>query len=329
VPKELLITVLLATYNSAEFIAQSIRSVLIQTYHNFELLIVDDGSTDNTEIIVNSFKDERINYVKKEHTGLADSLNFGLKIAKYDWIARMDADDICHSERLKTLLTADFSNANNIIFSKGAFFSKSTLRIIQECPNNQREIIKSLALHSLIMHPSVIYNRHFILESGGYNENLQIYEDYDLWLRISKKCNFILIPEVLYYLRLREGSLTSNKYFTRQTIYNIQKPYYLNLKESFGIADKEEIIKLNGWREYFFGNKKEARIHWRKLKFIDMGIRVLVASAFTFLPQKIFAYFINKGLRPKFSFIFKRYFNKGIKKTINDFNNQIRLLSSV
>ncbi|MBK7981678.1 MAG: glycosyltransferase family 2 protein [Ignavibacteriae bacterium] len=95
-----MISVLLPVYNGEKYLSQSIKSILNQTFRDFEFIIVDDGSIDNTEKIVSSFHDTRIKYIKKDHTGLADTLNYGLKLANYDWVARMDADDISLPNRL-------------------------------------------------------------------------------------------------------------------------------------------------------------------------------------------------------------------------------------
>jgi glycosyltransferase involved in cell wall biosynthesis len=89
-----MISVLLPTYNSASIISHSIRSILNQTFREYELLILDDGSTDDTESIVSQFIDDRIRYIKLPHRGLSETLNRGLGQAKYELIARMDAGDI-------------------------------------------------------------------------------------------------------------------------------------------------------------------------------------------------------------------------------------------
>ncbi len=116
----MMVSVLLPTYNAAEFLNYSIKSILNQTYKDYELLIIDDGSTDNTTEVVSNFADDRINYVKKSHSGLASSLNYGLKIAKYDWVARMDADDIAHPERLENQVCY-IDDSINLIISSWAF----------------------------------------------------------------------------------------------------------------------------------------------------------------------------------------------------------------
>ena len=104
------ITVLMSVYNAEQFVKSSIKSVLNQTFSEFEFLIIDDGSTDRTEEIIGSFNDSRIIYKKKSHSGLPESLNYGLSIATYDWVARMDADDLAHPLRLEKQIS--FMNAN-------------------------------------------------------------------------------------------------------------------------------------------------------------------------------------------------------------------------
>src|SRR5438309_494210 len=95
------ITVLMPAYNAGKYIRASIESVLNQTYQNFELLIINDGSTDDTISIVLSINDPRIVLVNKEHEGIATTLNTGLRLADTYYIARFDADDICMPQRLE------------------------------------------------------------------------------------------------------------------------------------------------------------------------------------------------------------------------------------
>ncbi len=118
------LTVLMPTYNCAGYIKDSIRCILNQTFTNFELLIIDDGSEDNTEEVISEIKDSRIHYIKKMHTGLSSSLNFGLKIASNNWIARMDADDLCHPERFKKQISCIDQRKKTISFLHGVHISR-------------------------------------------------------------------------------------------------------------------------------------------------------------------------------------------------------------
>ena len=98
---EIKITVLMPAYNAAEYIAEAIESVLLQTFSDFELLIINDGSTDDTANIIRSFSDKRIVLIQQENQGVAAALNNGLLHARAEYIARFDADDICFPERLQ------------------------------------------------------------------------------------------------------------------------------------------------------------------------------------------------------------------------------------
>lgn len=100
------LSVVLSTYNDEKYIAEAIQSILDQTYPYFEFIIVNDGSTDSTLNIIKSFKDDRIVLIDKPNTGLIDSLNTGVRAAKYDWIARMDGDDIAEPYRFEEQVKA-------------------------------------------------------------------------------------------------------------------------------------------------------------------------------------------------------------------------------
>ena len=103
----------MTTYNCAPYINQAIKSILNQSYEDFEFLIIDDGSTDDTEKIINQFKDPRIRFIKREHFGRSAALNYGLKNASFDIIALMDADDISHPKRLEIQLNNYVCSSNS------------------------------------------------------------------------------------------------------------------------------------------------------------------------------------------------------------------------
>ena len=115
------ITVLMSCFNAARWLEESINSVLKQSYTDFEFIIVDDGSTDNTLDIIYRFAatDSRIVVITKSNSGLSDSLNVGLKIAKGEWIARLDADDVCEPTRLEKQAELAFANSNLVFIGTG------------------------------------------------------------------------------------------------------------------------------------------------------------------------------------------------------------------
>ncbi len=313
------ITVLITTYNCGEYIYQAINSILNQTYRHFELLIVDDGSTDNTEQILKKVSDERVRYLKLSHVGRSKALNNGLKEATYDWVALMDADDICHPLRLEEQVKYLTFEQNNIVITWSAYFKNNKILYTIESPVDSNELKKKLSLHSYICNSSVLFNRNFILQNGGYNENLERFEDYEIWLKIKEKANFVIIPENYLFIRIREDSSSNyNKLESRKIIYNFQKTYYKDLNKSFLIVNKIEQIKTRGWREYFYGDKKQARIEWKKIIFKYPDFRILIAFLFAYLPNKQLNRIREYRIKLRIKYFLKRI--KGINRLQSKFN---------
>lgn len=298
------------TYNCAPFLQEAINSILRQTFCNFEFLIIDDGSTDDTQKIISSFSDNRINYIKKKHSGLADSLNYGLNRARYDVIARMDADDIAHPNRINKQLKILIQKSDEeIIASWYAVFKDEKIKYIVKTPENYEEIVKNLALYSTIPHSGCMYNRNIIFKYGGYSGNA--FEDYSLWLRIKGSIRFYNIPEVLSFVRYRRNSLSrASLTIKHKLIYKIQEPYYQDLGFNFSITNINEVNKIKGWREYFYGSTTLARKYWcRTGTKILFDYRLLLAFVVSFLPNKVFIKFKEVRFRFRINY-FIHYFSK-------------------
>ncbi len=301
-----MITVILPAFNDEKYIHNSIKSILNQTFKNFQFLIINDGSTDNTEKIILSFDDPRIIYKKKEHTGLSDTLNYGLSIAQTELIARMDSDDLSHPERLeKQYLFFRRIPGDKIISCWSAYFKKNNISFIINDKLESSTIKKNLLLHSYISHPGAFFSKSVVINNGGYKG--EVFEDYDLWLRIRNKVNFYIMPEVLIFQRIRKDSLSRENYFKKQKIhYAIQVPYYSNNINDFGIENIFETIKFCGWREYFYGCRRNAIKNWTKLGwkyFLDL--RILIATIIMFLPENYFLKFKELRLRYRLNYLIK------------------------
>ena len=151
-----LISIILPVYNCEKFIKESISSILLQTHKNFELLIINDGSTDSTEAIASSFKDKRIIIHNTDHSGLINALNFGINKAKGDFIARMDADDISHPNRLRLQLENIINNNSDICGC--SFFTineKSYLKRSYKSPCNLDDIKIKIIFNVPFCHGSI------------------------------------------------------------------------------------------------------------------------------------------------------------------------------
>ncbi len=299
------LTVLMTSYNCCEYIGDAIKSILNQTFRDFEFLIIDDGSTDNTEEIVNQFQDERIIYKRIEHVGRGKALNYGLQKCKNDWIAIMDADDIAHPKRLEKEVSVYDDELNTIVFTDSAFFTNN--KILFLIKNAESDSKYQFALHGHFNNSSFFFNKKYILENGGYNESLESFEDYDLWLRIFNKSEIKFVNEILIYSRIRKNSLSSSyKHMTKTIIYNLQKRYYENLSKSFTINSGVEQLILKGWREFFYGTKSLSRKYWFEAGLREWNKKLAVFYLLSFLPERLLDFIKDKRLKLRLEYETKR-----------------------
>lgn len=207
---EKLISIILPAYNTKEeYLRESIQSILDQTYSNFEFIILNDGSTNNVEEIIFSYKDDRIKYVKNDiNLGLIKTLNKGLEIAKGEYIARMDADDISLPQRLEKQIK--FFEQNPDVSLLGAFYETFPNNEIVKHPEfpNYFDFIRCNAL----AHPTVMFRKNDFEKYGlKYDENYAHAEDYELWSRAIRYLKIANIQEVLLKYRIHEDSITGSK----------------------------------------------------------------------------------------------------------------------
>jgi glycosyltransferase involved in cell wall biosynthesis len=202
---EKLISVILPVYNCKEYIKDSVQSILRQTYKNFELIIVDDGSEDGTLDILNSFNDKRIRFYKNKYNrGLIYSLNKALNKSKGRFIARMDADDICEISRFqKQINYFDKNKEISIVGSAVTLIDNNNLVSRKYLyPLNDNLIRWSMFFSCSVCHPTVMIRSHVFKKINGYSFKAKFAEDYNLWFRlIKKKYKFSNLKESLLKLR--------------------------------------------------------------------------------------------------------------------------------
>ena len=296
---KLSITVLMTVYNDAAYLRQSVNCILHQTFSDFEFLIIDDGSTDNSAEIVRSFKDPRIVYKKIKHSGLAAALNYGMKIAAGDWIARSDADDLSVTSRLEIQTDHLLKHPEtDVLGSWSVYFSDPSQILFRiNPPTEDKKIKEFMELHNPINHSSVIFRKDKILLAGGYDEDFGVYEDFELWLRMKNKLSFNIIPESLVYTRYRKNSMTSLG--SREKIHSLLVKNLLTKSDSDKLfkpgkkdlnIDLSENIKMKlFWIEYFYGSKTRSRDLLKDTnKFSTKDIRKSLAFYNSYLPEKYF-----------------------------------------
>ena len=197
-------------YNAAAYITDAIESVLDQTFRDFELLIVDDGSTDRSADIVRSFNDERIILIQQSKQGIAAALNFGLLHARAEYIARFDADDICMPERLERQYRFMLAHPDYIVVGSAAnYIDDSGEYIFTHQPRAYTDAaIRQLPFRVCpFIHAGVMYKKNEVL-AIGYNFYAHSFEDHLLWMRLKEHGKMYNIPEQLIKVRLNAASLT-------------------------------------------------------------------------------------------------------------------------
>lgn len=208
-----MVTVLMPVYNGAPFLGEAISSVLAQTFNDFELLIIDDGSTDNSADIVRAHADERIRLIRNDRNlGLIASLNKGIDLAKGSFIARMDCDDRMHPERLAKQVKAMLAEPGIAVLATYVEFINTDGEVFGNWDTDRKAttedaIAAMLPRTNCIAHPSVMIRRG-ALGSMRYAADQDGAEDWDLWMRLrSRDLRIAKLPEVLLYYRVHAGSI--------------------------------------------------------------------------------------------------------------------------
>lgn len=182
------VSVILPVYNAAQFLPSALESVLQQTYRDFELLVIDDGSTDESGNVINGYsaKDRRIRALRHSNVGITETLNRGLLESRGRWIARMDADDISDPARLERQIEHVAKNLQTkVLGTRFTGIDSQGAPLRDYSPPCQPWLIEwEMCRRCAIGHPTVVMEREFILKVGGYNRQLRYAQDYDLWLRV-------------------------------------------------------------------------------------------------------------------------------------------------
>lgn len=210
---DLKVSVIIPCYNAAKYISETLRSVLNQTMQNFEIIIVDDGSTDESAVIVKSFKDPRIHYVYQINRGHAATRNTAIRKAKGKFIAFLDSDDVWHASKLEkqlqltTSYDAVYCGYRNISEDGGSSDQKKTKHIHTE---NLKDAILSGNVISGSL--SSVLIRKDVIENAGYlREDILIGEDWEYWFRILwGNYTFGFVDEELVSVRVRNGSVQNS-----------------------------------------------------------------------------------------------------------------------
>ena len=206
------LSVVMSVYNGQDHLEEAIDSILNQSFTDFEFIIINDGSTDKTRKILDEFaaQDFRIRVIHQENSGLAVSLNRGIRMARGNFIARQDADDVSLPERLEKQMT--FLQSNPQVVLCGTWFLENNQdkgQMIRKYPLDDQTLRKYINYVNFFCHPSVMFLKEAFIKSGGYDEQLPTGQDFEFWMRLCRFGEVRNIPQVLIKKRIGFGQAIS------------------------------------------------------------------------------------------------------------------------
>jgi len=247
------VSIIMPAYNAAKTISDSIQSVLNQTYTDWELIIINDGSSDSTSSIVGAYPDPRIILLEQQNSGVAEARNNGIRHARGNMIAFLDSDDLWIETKLeKFMLFIQQQNFCGLAYSKIRYFSDNPADSLPYNPWEPFHEINpyhNLLLIDYIPTLTVMVNKIIFDEVGLFDKNFFGTEDWDMWLRIVKKHPIALISEELSLYRNHESGISKKFDRQHQQQYNVMQKHLLN-DQNIAIVLKKKGLWL--WTSYLF-----------------------------------------------------------------------------
>jgi glycosyltransferase involved in cell wall biosynthesis len=295
------VSVVMSVYNGEKYLKEAIDSILNQTFKDFEFIIINDGSTDNSLKIIKSYKDPRIVLISRKNKGLVASLNEGIKKARGEYIARQDADDISVKNRLYRQLGLLEKENKNAVFSFFEMIDDSNkVKNIFTSPIRNIDVYRSLFIRNPLGHGSVMFDKSLFNELGGYISAVGPVEDYDLWCRFfENKAEFGVVPEILYKWRDNPEGISSSKNKLQYTSALKIREHLIEKNNvplrnplSFSVnmltdtrSIKDKAVRRRYSREQFLNQIELINLMTRNFKLLNLFLTFLCIVA---MPHEIF-----------------------------------------
>jgi glycosyltransferase involved in cell wall biosynthesis len=255
------VSILMPVYNAELYITQAIESIIAQTFTDWELILIDDGSTDRSEAILRKYKDSRIYYLRnKENIGLIRTLNRGIDYCAGEYIARMDADDISFCDRLEQQVRFLDKHPSHIMCGTNALvinnYNDVTGRIRNLASNNLLQI--NLLFSDPFVHPSMMIRRD-ILVTNRYDERYKHVEDYELWCRIAGLGLIANLKKELFLYRWHDSNVSV---LNADTQSRLKDKIIIDGLKKLDIQPNEEELYCHKitFRLYALGKKQDVSI---------------------------------------------------------------------
>ncbi|MBI9073494.1 MAG: glycosyltransferase [Melioribacteraceae bacterium] len=309
------ISVIMPVYNSELYLKEAIDSILNQTFQNFEFIIVDDGSEDNSKKIIKSYKDDRIRFFEREHLGIVNQLNFGIKKARGKYIARMDSDDLSLSNRLEKQFEylQKFPNVKLVGTDIKIINEDSKEIYIRNYPKTAAEIEYQMPIYSAFCHPAIMIEKKTIISFNGYDEKLESAEDHILFLQmLENSIEMRNLSMTLLKYRIHMKSVTSKFNNVQNDLSYSYGKKYLEKKLNNATTDKEKLSLLVrlGLLEYYRGEMPIARKHFLNAISIK-PIKIFTLHRYLFLSlfgTRMVKYLREKKILSKFNYLIVKLF---------------------
>lgn len=295
-----LVSVVMPVYNTARYVGRAIESILNQTFPDFELLLLDDGSTDRSLDILKRYaaQDSRIRLISRENRGISPTRNELLALAQGEFVAVMDSDDISLPDRLAQQV-AYLQQHPDVVWLGGAFaLIDGAGRILtqMELPEHDSQIRALLREgHTSFLHPTALLRRSAVLQVGGYDEQLPLAEDLDLWLKLSQIGKLANLKSVVVQYRIH-GHSTCDRYQSEPSslvqaildrawqagLMAERKPVTMtcNWRPTADRASRHQFMLKYGWWAFNSQQRQTATLY---------GIRAIAVNPFSVESWKLFA----------------------------------------
>jgi glycosyltransferase involved in cell wall biosynthesis len=293
------ISIIMPVYNGEKYLAAAIDSLLAQTFKDFELLVIDDGSTDHTPEILRSYADIRLRVLRLDHVGIVFALNHGLSQAKAEWVARLDADDLSLPRRLElqvqavkqwqavnrhhkpffatTMAACEASREAVLCHTNVTFLNEDNQPIgVARLPRSRSFTALRLCYQCPIVHSTVMFKKSAVLAAGGYLLEERHAEDFSLWGRMLEQGEFVALPQKLVQLRIHQQSVSKKnldiqRALTRQIgIRHCQK--FMGLSEAEAARANTILLTAprdRSWRDWcWFLTHGLLQLRWKSTETI-------------------------------------------------------------
>lgn len=309
-------SVIMSIFNGEKYLSESINSVLNQSFPDFEFIVIDDGSTDQSVDIIKKFKDPRIRlFSNKKNYGLPYSLNLGVKQAKGQYLLRMDQDDISFPERFKTQIEY-METHKDIDICGTAFYSEvNGKKSISRPITNPEEIKAALLFRNVTAHSSVIMRKSSLDKyKFRYNPSVKNAEDYELWTRCCWKLNISNIKKPLIYYRKHPDQMTK-KDNLQAIVERSRNVYVAKFIENAKVVDLERHSRIcsgiftPSWTEFnaiekwlkrlVLANKKKSLVDNQAMMKVISSQWLTICLKSSKLGNKIITKYLHSSLAPK------------------------------